>query len=555
MEHIIAQLSHLVIDKELEQFQIIKVTNYNCLSQKKLLILIELQILPGKYTEVIGDPVHLNSKGKTNKDESQNQKEESSHSNGFVEQKNPSPPPMQKKAMAPPPAPKPKPARPPTTASYLSISSLTSYISSWTILARVVQKNPVKQWSNARSNGQLFSIVLKDKNGDEIRGTFFNDEVDKFNDIIQIDKVYVISGGRIKTANKKYSNIDHDYEITFDKNTTFEECTDSDQDSIGEMTYNFIKLRDLENIEVNTFVDVLAVVTNVQQSEEIHSNKNNKSYSKRTIILTDDSNTTVECTLWGDDSLNFPMSSVDTVLRIKGAKVGDFHGKNLGTTSNTILKFLDRSDPQAANLYDWYDENKDNVESFDKISSGFGGGDYSAQMIYLDEINTHNLGRGEKPDNFCVYVSLKDIPQNNRNLYYLACPNPDCKNKGVQQEGERYICGHCKKVTDDPVPRFAFNAIFGDFSGSAFFSILGDENGKDILGVNAEEWKNGTDGMEDIDKQKLIKPFLFKDFKLRGRAKVESYNSEERVKMYVSAISEIDYADAAKFYAAEIDKF
>lgn len=545
-----SQLSYLITNNELEKFQIIKVKDCTCVKQKKLLIIIELDVLPQKYTEIIGDPQGLNLR-----EDPSRQRDETPNAAARIEPKSMTAVPK-KPITAPPPPPKVKPARQPSSAQYFSIASLTSYIPDWTILARIVQKSSIKEWHKTNSNGKLFNIVLKDKQGDEIRGTFYNDAVDAFFDTIELDKVYVIHGGRVKNANKKFSgNIGHDYEITFDKNSTFTECTDSEQDQIGEISYNFTHLKDLEKEEVNKIVDILAVVSSVQQTEEVHSNKMNKPLTKRTIVLTDNSNATIECTLWNEDAINFPMSAADQVLRIKDARVGEYHGKNLGTTSTSIIKLLPRSDPDAAPLYQWYDENKENVDSFEKISSGFGGsGDYSGKMIYLEQINTNNLGRNERPDNFCAYVSLKDISQN-RNLYYLACPNPDCKNKGVSLEGDKYICNSCKQAVDEPVPRFAFTANFGDFTGSGYFNILGDENGKNILDVTASEWKEQTDNLEESDRQKIIKPYLFKEFKLRGRAKNEPYNSEDRVKLYVTSITEIDYADAAKFFGDEIEKF
>lgn len=36
---------------------------------------------------------------------------------------------------------------------------------------------------------------------------------------VRIGQVYSFSGGRIKVANKKYSNLNSEYEITFDQNT------------------------------------------------------------------------------------------------------------------------------------------------------------------------------------------------------------------------------------------------------------------------------------------------------------------------------------------------
>lgn len=40
-----------------------------------------------------------------------------------------------------------------------------------------------------------------------------------FYDVLQVDKVYNISKGSIKMANKQFSTVNNDYEMTIDNNT------------------------------------------------------------------------------------------------------------------------------------------------------------------------------------------------------------------------------------------------------------------------------------------------------------------------------------------------
>jgi replication factor A1 len=40
-------------------------------------------------------------------------------------------------------------------------------------------------------------------------------------------QVYVVKGGRIKPANKRFNTLNNDYEITFDESTTVTESQDS----------------------------------------------------------------------------------------------------------------------------------------------------------------------------------------------------------------------------------------------------------------------------------------------------------------------------------------
>lgn len=49
-------------------------------------------------------------------------------------------------------------------------------------------KSGIRTWSNSRGEGKLFSLTLLDESG-EIRATAFKDEVDKFYDMIELNKV------------------------------------------------------------------------------------------------------------------------------------------------------------------------------------------------------------------------------------------------------------------------------------------------------------------------------------------------------------------------------
>jgi hypothetical protein len=56
----------------------------------------------------------------------------------------------------------------------------------------------VFRWSNARSEGKLMSFDLVDKDGGEIKATAWNEQVDMFNDIIQVCGVGGEGGGAVR---------------------------------------------------------------------------------------------------------------------------------------------------------------------------------------------------------------------------------------------------------------------------------------------------------------------------------------------------------------------
>lgn len=57
----------------------------------------------------------------------------------------------------------------------------------------------------------------------EIRATGFNAVVDELYDKLEEGKVYYISKARVNLAKRKFSNVQNDYELGFEKNTEVEE--------------------------------------------------------------------------------------------------------------------------------------------------------------------------------------------------------------------------------------------------------------------------------------------------------------------------------------------
>lgn len=132
--------------------------------------------------------------------------------------------------------------------------------------------------------------------GTEIRGTFFNDDVDKFYDMLQNDKVYLFSNGRVKIANKRFSNLDNDHEITFGRDTVIQMVAEDNR--ICRTQYKFIKISDVEKLDKGATCDVLGYISTVRDVVEF-TTRAGKQSCKRDIELVDSSGTKVRMTLWG----------------------------------------------------------------------------------------------------------------------------------------------------------------------------------------------------------------------------------------------------------------
>ena len=73
-----------------------------------------------------------------------------------------------------------------------------------------------------RGEGKVFNVTFKDETG-EIRATAFNAIADKLYPKLKEGKVYYVSKGKVNLANKKYSKVQNDFEITLEAKTEIEE--------------------------------------------------------------------------------------------------------------------------------------------------------------------------------------------------------------------------------------------------------------------------------------------------------------------------------------------
>jgi len=122
------------------------------------------------------------------------------------------------------PPPVPRPGTRSGRGNIYPIEGLSPYQNNWTIKALVTQKSDIKTWSNARGEGKLFNVTLMDDSG-EIRATAFNTVVDELYPMLEENKVYFISKARVNLAKKKFSNVNNDYELGFERNTEIEEVS------------------------------------------------------------------------------------------------------------------------------------------------------------------------------------------------------------------------------------------------------------------------------------------------------------------------------------------
>lgn len=142
----------------------------------------------------------------------------------------------------------------PTASNNVScpISSLNPFHNNWVVTARVTNKGNIRFWSNNRGKGKLFSFDILDKSG-EMRCTVFEELVDKFYNLLEIDKVYKISKGIIRPADKRYALGTSTYEITLTSNSTIDHVV-TENGMVPQVQYNFVSFDKIVVMEIGTVV-------------------------------------------------------------------------------------------------------------------------------------------------------------------------------------------------------------------------------------------------------------------------------------------------------------
>lgn len=105
------------------------------------------------------------------------------------------------------------------------ISTLSLWEKKWTIKVRCSYKSGIRTWKKDQKEGKVFDFGLFDASG-QIKAAGFNEQCDTLYDMLIKDKVYYISNGFLKLANKMYSKENDNFEMTITKDTLIEQCDD-----------------------------------------------------------------------------------------------------------------------------------------------------------------------------------------------------------------------------------------------------------------------------------------------------------------------------------------
>ena len=223
----------------------------------------------------------------------------------------------------------------------------------------------------------------------------------------------------------------------------------------------------------------------------IMSQRTQKEFTKRDLVLVDETATEVGLTLWGTLAETFDPSN-NPVVAVKGVKVSDYNGVSLSALSSSVVQ-VNPDLAQAHKLKGWFESEGSTMETSSLTQAG-GAGKSGAGMASnlktLGEVKSEQLGMDAsgKPEFYSTsgYITMfmKD-----KALYQGCTRVNDGKpcNKKVQDQGNgEFRCEKCNVTNNDFNWRLIVNLSLTDETEQQWATCF-QEQAEQMLGISAQE--------------------------------------------------------------------
>ena len=432
-------------------------------------------------------------------------------------------------------------SKPLSEDAYTSLKQLTTFSRDFIILIRVTKKSEIKNFETRNnsmgtgSQGKLFYFIVLDRDGNEMQCTCFNKAADKFFDIIEEDQLYEIKGGYVKLNDKKFTRIKSDYKIVLDENSKITKKEDNGTIKKNNMT--IVKIKDIQNMNLYSIVDLCVVVLNV--GEKMIKNTRNGSQPLKKIVVGDISKYKIEISLWrvhSDTNVKF-----GDILLINNVKIGEYKGRTLTTFDETCIKI----NPPTTNEYvkeleefiqkndikgEWLDlENNSEMKQETKEESE----NYTS--VHIRDV-LESLDEYEDVTNLSKVTAIVTQILHNEKNYYMGCSDRNCKRKlKLEEDSEEYICPNCRKSTKTPTYYYTLSLRVKDASTEYWIDIFG-KTAESIMKCTAEEYKNILESGDEEKLKQITHKVEFKVFNFWVKPKIQTYNTVSKKKLYAYKI-------------------
>ena len=384
--------------------------------------------------------------------------------------------------------------------------------------------------------------------------TGFNDVAEKFDNLFEENKVYMLESAQIKPIqNRNYNTTDHNYELTLNQSTKVQEVGESLSRDVPATMYNFARISDLTNKPEKEKVDVIGVILEIRDAKDLVTRAGRQT-KKREVQISDSSHCTINVTIWGDKAESFPTDAIHKILAVKGAEVSEWQGKSLNVGFSSTFEVEPTLCKEAEILRDWYAREGIDASTQSLTNSSFTLPSNSTnELISLAEVK-QNFFTNTVADSikyFSVEASIIMIKMDN--IMYRACPNETCRRKVAEEpEGsEDFKCVKCDKKYPNFTWRYSLQTAIADFTDFHWVTIF-EESGNQILGMSADALaRKKEDNM--VEYEQILDRCKYTLFEFTLKSKVESWNDEKRLRLSIVKATSVDRANIDRIRRIEDD--
>ena len=468
---------------------------------------------------------------------------------------------------------------------YTSLKLLTTLSKDYKLLVKVTSKGEVKQYRNGK--GKLFSFVIMDELGNKMQVVGFDKIADKFKDEIVENNIYEITGGYIRTADKRFDPPGSDYKLILNESSVITLKNDDEKnfkDKFEDPDNKFWNLAEIKEAPINTIANVVCIVAD--KGEANYKDTKSGSILIRKLFVLDQSNEKMELTLWRNlTQLNINNGDI---LICKKVRVNDFGGKNLTSTTESkiyinpiITDFPEISkEIQSLKLFSEQNElnkginqeqknnnenNNNNEKKKESIINNNNSNNVNNSLnnSEINNNNTNNLIQKKEFNDKIVYIDyileemnkyiLTDFDHrfpfykiratvthlgHTEKNFYPGCPNRECNRKLTFSNGD-WICQSCRQSFKYPKYYYSLNIRVKDCSSEYWVDIFG-KPAEMIMNINADDYRNILVNRDEEKLGQISEGVEYKEFYFLLKVRLNKYNDTTKKKFTATKIEKIN---------------
>ena len=460
---------------------------------------------------------------------------------------------------------------------YTSLKLLTTLSKDYKLLVKVTSKGEIKQYRSGK--GKLFSFVIMDELGNKMQAVGFDKIADKFKDEIVENNIYEITGGYIRTADKRFDPPGSDYKLILTESTTITKKDDEEKnfkDKFTDPDNKFWNINEIKEAQINTIVNVVCLVGD--KGEPTYKDTKSGSILIRKMFVLDQSNEKMELTLWRNlTQLN--MNNGD-ILVCKKVRVNDFGGKNLTSTTESkiyinpiitdfpeiakeiqSLKLFAEQNEINKGINPQSDNNNDNnIKKNESTKANIASNkqeinnsninnnntiqkkEFNDKIVYidsiLDEMNKYALTDFDHRFPFYkIRATVTHLGHTEKN-FYPGCPNRECNRKLTFSNGD-WICQSCRQSFKNPKYYYSLNIRVKDCSSEYWVDIFG-KPAEMIMNISADDYRNILVNRDEEKLGQISEGVEYKEFYFLLKVRLNKYNDTTKKKFTATKIEKVN---------------